>query len=220
MKLSLKCKKLKYIDHNNYLYFMLKRKISTQNKPNKKVKDQLSYDRFNEKLNLLKAAREGNVIVLKNILNKRLFDYNLLNDYENNNILHISVIKEDINCIQEILKKKDFVIHELNDNKYTAFDIVAKKIKYSNIKKINHTKLMKYFRISYIIVKHIVDNTDYYDLEEYEKDFKTIFKKLNNFTTELKEKVLDVKIDISAYISIEELKNRLTTILSLTIIET
>ena len=79
---------------------------------------------------------------------------------------------------------------------------------------------MKYFRISYIIVKHIVDNTDYYDLEEYEKDFKTIFKKLNNFTTELKEKVLDVKIDISAYISIEELKNRLTTILSLTIIET
>lgn len=198
---------------------MSKRKIPIQNKPNKKVKDQLSYDRFNEKLNLLKATKKGNVNVLKNILNKRLFDYNLLNNYENNNILHISIIKEHINCVEEILTKKDFLVHELNDNKDTALDIVIKKIKSTDIKKVTYTKLIIYTRMAYFIVKHIIDNTDDYDLEEYEKDFRTIFKELNDFITTLKKNVIDVKINLSVYIPLEELKNKLIRILSSTTIE-
>ena len=195
---------------------MTKRRIPSQNKPNKKIKDLESYDRFNEKLNLLKAAKEGNVKTLRNILNKRLFDYNLLNDYESNNILHITVIKEHVECIEEILKRKDFLVHESNGNKDTALDIIVKQIKST---KYHHTKLIKYTKIAYLIIKHVIDNTDDYDLEEYEKDFRTIFKELNDFIAELQSKVVNIKIDLKLYISQEELKNKLIRILSLTTIE-
>lgn len=195
---------------------MTKRRIPSQNKPNKRIKDLVSYDRFNEKLNLLKAAKEGNVTILRKILNKRLFDYNLLTDYENNNILHITVMREHVNCIEEILKRKDFLVHESNGNKDTALDIIVKLIKST---KYHHTKLIKYTKIAYLIIKHIIDNTDDYDLEEYEKDYITIFKELNDFIAELKSKVVDVKIDLKSYIPLEELKNKLMRILSSTTIE-
>lgn len=195
---------------------MTKRKIPSQNNPNKKIKDLVSYDRFNEKLNLLKSAKEGDVTILRKILNERLFDYNLLNDYESNNILHITVMKEHVECIEEILKRKDFLVHESNGNKDTALDIVVKQIKST---KYHHTKLIRYTKIAYLIIKHIIDNTDDYDLEEYEKDYITIFKELNDFLAELKSKVVDVKIDLKLYIPLEELKNKLIRILSSTTIE-
>lgn len=195
---------------------MSKRKITTQNKTNKRIKNQKSYDIFNAKLKLLYAVRNGDAKSVKNILNGGLFDYNLLTGHSNSTILHISVEEEHFDCIEEILKKKDFLVHELNYDKESALDIVIKKIKLSDTQKNPHTKLIRYFRFAYIIVKYIIDNTNEYDSEKYEKDYKKIYKELNDFTSELRDNVVNKKKDISLYIKKEEIKNRLTKILTLT----
>lgn len=195
---------------------MSKRKITTQNKTNKRIKNQKLYDIFNAKLKLLYTARNGDAKSLKNILDSGLFDYNLLTGHSNSNILHISVEEEHFNCIEEILKKKDFLIHELNYDNESALDIVIRKIKLTDTKINSHAKFIRYLRFAFIIVKFIIDNTDEYDLEEYEKDYKNIYKELDDFILKLKKNVVETETDLSLYIKREEMKNTLLKILDLT----
>ena len=163
---------------------MLKRKITNNNNNiNKKIKILI------DKEELLKSAAVGNSDVLKKILDKKSFDYNLVVDRESNNILHLAVKNNNLLCVQEILKKSDFLVNEINNENETPLDIVINKLKKFNYNNNNKSTFFNYISITMMIL--IFNEKNNFDIDEYKTDFLGILNKMTIFINNVKDNIVD-----------------------------
>lgn len=186
---------------------MSKRKANNEliNERNLQIKRAFEYLLNNKEVirnSILKSASEGNVRMLKFLIDNFTFqgnnkpnkyinnkiDINLVTDKDENNILHLAVQNDNQDCIRYILSFNDFLIHEENTYNENALDIlVLDKIANFDLTKKNIGNLFDYIINIKLILKFHMENT----FDNYDNNYEEYLIKINNLLEYTKNDDID-----------------------------